>query len=146
MPSTSRGITWQGSNWIRSDRRLALYARDGWRCTWCGATSHLSLDHLWPCASSTWDNQDRALVTCCLRCNGRRGALRLSSWLRQLRRDGVSLGPVVARLRVQLRTPADRREGARLAQDPAVRAARRRAGRVLRGSFLDQQGAECVPF
>lgn len=32
----------QGMNWIRKDKRLAIYMRDGMACVYCG----LTLDHL----------------------------------------------------------------------------------------------------
>jgi 5-methylcytosine-specific restriction endonuclease McrA len=47
----SRG-EWQGMNWIRQEKRLAIYLRDGLACGYCGDSvengAKLSLDHLKP--------------------------------------------------------------------------------------------------
>ena len=79
-------IAGQGSNWIRKDKRLAIYLRDGLACAYCGAAAEdrkpLSLDHLLPC-SQGGGNHEGNLVTCCLSCNSRRQDMPLSSWLAQ---------------------------------------------------------------
>ena len=66
---------WQGMNWIRQDKRLAIYLRDGFACMYCGATledgATLSLDHIKP-HSQSGSNSERNLVTCCTRCNSSR--------------------------------------------------------------------------
>jgi hypothetical protein len=68
---------WQGMNWIRQEKRLAIYLRDGCACAWCGATleggAKLTLDHLTP-HSKGGSNNERNLVTCCKACNDSRGA------------------------------------------------------------------------
>jgi len=59
-------------NEARKISRRAVFARDGYACQYCGATSHLTLDHVTPrCrgGSSSWDN----VVTCCSPCNLRKG-------------------------------------------------------------------------
>ena len=42
----------QGSSWIRRDKRVAIYLRDGNACIYCGAGTeelkYLTLDHLRP--------------------------------------------------------------------------------------------------
>ena len=67
---------WQGMNWIRQEKRLAIYLRDGLSCAYCGASiedgATLSLDHLTP-HSKGGSNQESNLVTCCARCNSSRG-------------------------------------------------------------------------
>lgn len=68
---------WQGSKWIRQDRRLAIYLRDGMACCYCGSTVEndgviLSLDHITP-RSQDGDNSDANLVTSCKKCNSSRG-------------------------------------------------------------------------
>lgn len=76
----ARGIQngkYQGSKWIRRERRLAIYLRDGLACVYCGANIEehgitLTLDHLTPYSkggSSTSHN----LVTACQKCNSSRG-------------------------------------------------------------------------
>ena len=72
----------QGMRWCRSERRLALYLRDGLACVWCGSTiesgATLTLDHIIPYAAGggTWGNggnENSNLLTACRRCNSSRG-------------------------------------------------------------------------
>ena len=53
--------------------RRALFARDGWRCVYCGTSSgRLTLDHVVPRSrggDSAWEN----VVTACSPCNLRKG-------------------------------------------------------------------------
>jgi hypothetical protein len=69
-------IAGQGSKWIRPERRLALYLRDGMACCYCGASVEdgalLTLDHIRP-SSRGGSNEASNLVTCCRRCNSARG-------------------------------------------------------------------------
>ena len=57
----------------RKISRRALFARDGWRCVYCGTTSgRLTLDHVVPRSrggESSWEN----VVTSCAPCNLRKG-------------------------------------------------------------------------
>ena len=57
----------------RKISRRALFARDGWRCVYCGtAGGRLTLDHVIPRSKggdSTWEN----VVTSCAPCNLRKG-------------------------------------------------------------------------
>jgi 5-methylcytosine-specific restriction endonuclease McrA len=57
----------------RKISRRALFARDGWRCVYCGsAGSRLTLDHVIPRSrggDSSWEN----VVTSCAPCNLRKG-------------------------------------------------------------------------
>jgi 5-methylcytosine-specific restriction endonuclease McrA len=57
----------------RKISRRALFARDGWRCAYCGtATGRLTLDHVVPRSrggASVWEN----VVTSCAPCNLRKG-------------------------------------------------------------------------
>eukprot|EP00591_Stephanopyxis_turris_P010234 CAMPEP_0195516114 /NCGR_PEP_ID=MMETSP0794_2-20130614/6938_1 /TAXON_ID=515487 /ORGANISM="Stephanopyxis turris, Strain CCMP 815" /LENGTH=296 /DNA_ID=CAMNT_0040644631 /DNA_START=593 /DNA_END=1483 /DNA_ORIENTATION=- len=61
--------------------RKNVYLRDGYRCQYCSNTfrkGDLSLDHVVPrCKGGrlVWDNT----VTCCLKCNGRKGSLPLAA-------------------------------------------------------------------
>ncbi len=63
-------------NWIRQDKRLAIYLRDGLACVWCGIGiedgSVLTLDHVKP-HSKDGSNEAHNLVTSCKRCNSSRG-------------------------------------------------------------------------
>lgn len=65
-----------GMNWIRKEKRLAIYLRDGMACVYCGAAVEdehtvLTLDHLRP-RSKGGCNSETNLVTCCHRCNSNR--------------------------------------------------------------------------
>lgn len=64
-----------GMNWIRKDKRLAIYMRDGMQCPLCGRGVEdgivLTLDHITPW-SQGGGNEATNLVTCCRRCNSRR--------------------------------------------------------------------------
>jgi HNH endonuclease len=66
----------QGMNWIRKDKRLAIYLRDGLACAYCGEAvedgAKLTLDHLMP-HSNGGSNEATNLVTCCHKCNSSRG-------------------------------------------------------------------------
>jgi 5-methylcytosine-specific restriction endonuclease McrA len=57
----------------RKISRRALFARDGWRCVYCGTTGgRLTLDHVIPRSrggDSVWEN----VVTSCSPCNLRKG-------------------------------------------------------------------------
>ena len=67
---------WNGSKWIRPEKRLAIYLRDGMSYAYCGATVEdgiiLSLDHIKP-DSKGGCNHESNLITCCIRCNSSRG-------------------------------------------------------------------------
>lgn len=66
----------QGMNWIRREKRLAIYLRDGLGCCYCGAGveegASLTLDHLVP-HSKGGTNAATNLVTACRTCNSARG-------------------------------------------------------------------------
>jgi 5-methylcytosine-specific restriction endonuclease McrA len=57
----------------RKISRRALFARDGWRCAYCGTTGgRLTLDHIVPRSKggdSVWEN----VVTSCAPCNLKKG-------------------------------------------------------------------------
>ena len=67
---------YHGSHWIRKERRLAIYLRDGLSCVYCGNNledgATLSLDHIIP-YSKGGDNSNSNLVTACTKCNSSRG-------------------------------------------------------------------------
>jgi len=72
----TRATGGQGMNWIRPERRLAIYLRDGLACCYCGEGiedgAKLTLDHVLP-VSKGGSNDAANLVTCCHRCNSSRG-------------------------------------------------------------------------
>ena len=83
----TRRDEWQGQNWIRPARRLAIYLRDGLACVYCedaiedGAI--LTLDHLKPCVRNG-SNESTNLVTACKRCNSARGARAVRTFCRSV--------------------------------------------------------------
>lgn len=72
--------TRHGMHWIRNDKRIAIYLRDGGKCAYCqarpGERVRLTLDHLIP-AELGGGNEASNLITACLSCNGARG---LKDW------------------------------------------------------------------
>ena len=76
MSKTAPAKRTQGMNWIRKEKRLAIYLRDGLACCYCGQSiedgARLTLDHLTP-YSKGGGNDATNLVTSCLICNSKRG-------------------------------------------------------------------------
>jgi 5-methylcytosine-specific restriction endonuclease McrA len=79
----------------RKISRRALFARDGWRCVYCGTTSgRLTLDHVVPRSrggDSVWEN----VVTSCAPCNLRKGNRSLEESGLQLRTHPRAPAPVL---------------------------------------------------
>src|SRR5689334_10215373 len=71
---SNRQANWNGSKWLRKDKRLAIYLRDDWRCLYCDKSlknvkpRQRTLDHVIPVALGG-NNEATNLVTCCKRCN-----------------------------------------------------------------------------
>jgi 5-methylcytosine-specific restriction endonuclease McrA len=86
----------------RKISRRALFARDGWRCVYCGTTSgRLTLDHVVPRSrggASVWEN----VVTSCAPCNLRKGDRLLEEAAMTLTRQPRPPAPV---LFIQLAAP-----------------------------------------
>lgn len=115
----------QGSNWIRRSTRLAIYARDGFCCAYCGKKVRsgkktkggqwfATLDHLHP-VELGGDSSPANLVTACSTCNATKGTLPLAKFLGILRDKGIDTAKLPAHIRQLTRTPLDRAEGRRLA-------------------------------
>lgn len=70
----------QGMNWIRKEKRLAIYLRDGLACCYCGdgvdGGAKLTLDHIVP-HHHGGDNHPLNLITACHSCNSARGKKRI---------------------------------------------------------------------
>lgn len=74
----SRRESWNGMNWIRQEKRLAIYIRDNFTCQHCqlnlkkaihdGSSLRIELDHLVP-VSCGGGNEATNLVTSCSKCN-----------------------------------------------------------------------------
>ncbi|MCB1711518.1 MAG: HNH endonuclease [Candidatus Riesia sp.] len=62
---------WNGSNWIRKEKRLAIYLRDETSCVYCMSRVRLTLDHIVP-RKRGGSNRSTNLVTSCLSCNSKR--------------------------------------------------------------------------
>jgi 5-methylcytosine-specific restriction endonuclease McrA len=86
----------------RKISRRALFARDGWRCMYCGTTNgRLTLDHVVPRSrggDSVWEN----VVTSCAPCNMRKGNRLPAEVEMTLRRPPRAPAPV---LFIHLATP-----------------------------------------
>jgi 5-methylcytosine-specific restriction endonuclease McrA len=86
----------------RKISRRALFARDGWRCVYCGTGSgRLTLDHVLPRSrggESVWEN----VVTSCAPCNHRKGNRTLEEAAMSLQRLPRAPAPV---LFIQLAAP-----------------------------------------
>ena len=85
--AAERRATWNGSNWIRKPKRLAIYMRDHFRCVYCyrdlsrAKPKQVTLDHILP-VELGGTNEETNLVTCCESCNSRKQAKPLEVWLR----------------------------------------------------------------
>jgi 5-methylcytosine-specific restriction endonuclease McrA len=79
----------------RKISRRALFARDGWRCAYCGTSSgRLTLDHVLPRSrggESIWEN----VVTACAPCNHKKGDRTLEESGLQLRHLPKAPQPVL---------------------------------------------------
>jgi len=74
-PPRGKRNDYHGSHWIRQERRLAIYLRDGLACCYCNTTVEediLTLDHIIP-YSKGGTNLSHNLVTACKKCNCSRG-------------------------------------------------------------------------
>lgn len=71
--------------WIRVDKRLAIYLRDGFTCLLCGKYLHgadprdVTLDHV-KARIAGGTNVERNLFTCCRSCNSARQHKRLCAF------------------------------------------------------------------
>ncbi len=104
--SPTAGNANQGSKWIRRERRMAIYARDGWFCIWClacvasaemlGEEGELgkagdsecgarlaTLDHFL-CRARGGTNRNDNLLTCCMQCNHDRDHMSALEWATKL--------------------------------------------------------------
>lgn len=91
-----------GSGWIRKDKRLAIYLRDGCACAYCGLAvedgAELTLDHVLACELGG-TNEATNLVTACLSCNSAKRDLTIRAWFRVLRDRGVDTSAMSAFIR-----------------------------------------------
>lgn len=76
-----------GSKWIRREKRLAIYIRDGMACAYCGASietgAQLTLDHI-KTRSNGGNHHETNLITACLKCNSSRGDRSVAGFARSV--------------------------------------------------------------
>jgi hypothetical protein len=74
----------QGMNWIRQDKRLAIYLRDGLACAYCSHSvedgARLTLDHVDAYANGG-KHHETNLVTACERCNWGKNDRPMDDWV-----------------------------------------------------------------
>ena len=81
----SRNENWQGSKWIRPDKRLAIYLRDHFICAYCLVDLHgadprdITLDHI-KSVEDGGNNSEQNLVTACRHCNSSKQDKNLSQF------------------------------------------------------------------
>lgn len=131
---TARGNgKWQGMNWIRQEKRLALYLRDGLACAYCGHSvengATLSLDHVMP-HSKGGGNHESNLVTCCTRCNASRGNRGLRAFCRAVA-EYLNHGVEAAEIESHVRSCTRRSLAAAKIEAKQMIARRGSAARVL---------------
>ena len=111
----------QGFKWIRVSTRFAIYARDGFRCSYCSVAFSedgrgLSLDHL-VANELGGTNEPKNLVTSCTSCNSSKSDLTLRAFFARLRSEkAVDATKIGRRIRRLVHKPLDRAEGRRLAE------------------------------
>ena len=104
----------QGMNWNRRDKRCAIYARDEFRCVFCGAEpDQMQLDHLTPISEGGTNDEDN-LVTCCNACNEAKGEQCFDAYCRQLEARGTNVRRLRQRVAQSTFVPIDRALGKRL--------------------------------
>lgn len=112
-----RKANWQGMNWIRQEKRMAIYHRDGFACVYCKTGSEdgsgLSLDHVLA-HELGGSNHETNLVTACGPCNSAKAHRTLRAWLRYMRDRGVNTVGIAHRIRRQTALKLDKAEGKRL--------------------------------
>ena len=112
---------WNGAKWVRRERRLAIYMRDGLACVWCGSRLEddgvtLSLDHVVP-VSRGGRNNSRNLVTSCRKCNSVRGDRDLATFARAVAsylNNGVASKDIIGHVLDCIDRPVDVRAALRI--------------------------------
>jgi len=106
---TKRSEAWSGMNWIRQEKRLAIYLRDGCACMYCGSTVEdgaiITLDHIKPHINGG-SNSERNLVTCCKKCNSSRGNRKVEDFAADVAKyinHGITAEDILATIRSNTR-------------------------------------------
>lgn len=117
LPEGSHRDNWNGSKWIRPEKRLALYSRDGFCCVYCGRGAEdgvtLTLDHVLA-VELGGGNEATNLVTCCLACNSAKQDKTVKAWVAYLRVQGVNTKCLAKRIRAACDREVNITEGKRL--------------------------------
>lgn len=104
-------------SWIRKERRVAIYLRDGMCCVYCGSSKKLTLDHVRP-RSRGGQGWSHNLLTACYDCNTRRGDSSLRAFIAtfpekeqkgivmRVRRRRSLIGPYLATARMRIESDA----------------------------------------
>jgi 5-methylcytosine-specific restriction endonuclease McrA len=115
MAAGTSGNHGQGMNFVRKEKRIALYLRDGLACCYCGAGLEdgitLTLDHLTPRSlTATADNTATNLITACEKCNKSRGnrdwrefAAKVADYLNH----DTSAAQIIAHIETTVQRPVD---------------------------------------
>jgi hypothetical protein len=118
--SIERKANWAGMNWIRQEKRLAIYLRDGLACAYCGASveegTQLTLDHV-ICHNDGGSNHESNLVTCCHRCNASRAHRKMEAFAKAVAKyvnHGVTGRQIIAHVRDCLKRPLPKEEAKQL--------------------------------
>lgn len=100
-------------NWLRPEKRLAIYLRDGLACAYCGEAiedgARLTLDHLTP-YSRGGSNDASNLVTCCHRCNSSRGNRDYMAFAQSVAEyldHGITAAEILAHIRSSIKREID---------------------------------------
>lgn len=107
-----------GMNWIRQEKRLAIYLRDGLACCYCGKgienNIQLSLDHLKP-RIKNGSHHESNLITCCIKCNSSRQDKKLNAFLKIIAiSKNVSIEDIQKKIRNQTARKLPKQEAKKL--------------------------------
>jgi 5-methylcytosine-specific restriction endonuclease McrA len=101
------GNNGRGRHWIRDEKRLAIYLRDGIACIYCGAKLEdgiiLTLDHL-QSRKFKGTNEPHNLITCCQSCNSSRQTTPIQKWVL---RFGKKANKIMKTIEQKINTPID---------------------------------------
>jgi 5-methylcytosine-specific restriction endonuclease McrA len=98
-----KNVATNGGKWIRQDKRLAIYLRDGLSCVYCGATfergdTQLTLDHVTSQSMGGGNDADN-LVTACKSCNSKKQDKSIRAFVAYLKAEGADAEGLAARIR-----------------------------------------------
>lgn len=102
-----------GMNWIRPEKRLAIYIRESLACLWCGRGVEdgvrLTLDH-YTTNHDGGDNSHTNLFTACAKCNSTRKNLTVEAYAEVVADsmgNALSAAVIIESIQHQLTRPID---------------------------------------